>query len=109
MKLRERPHRVLMLAPTPGGWGETAFAVQLATALMSEGEEVLVMTRSATLPLFADTSIRYEVIPEQMFSLFPLLIEGTVDEFRPDAIVLCDIATTERTLRFAGCDHIKLL
>src|SRR5436309_1771500 len=100
--------RLLLLALTPRGWGETAFALHAARSLMTQGHQVLVFTRERTLPLFVGGSVPHQVVPEGGIAFLPLLLDVVVDDERPDAIVLCDIATTERALRLAGADPARV-
>jgi hypothetical protein len=103
-----RGRRVLLLALTPLGWGETAFAIHLAAALQESGYGVRVITQAMTVALFAGTGVPYETVSDDMLPLLPLLLDGLVEDFCPDVIVLCDIVTTERAFRHVGADPERL-
>jgi len=101
--------RFLLLALTPKGWGETAFGIHLARGLREGGHDVAFLTRESASPLFIEESFTHDVIPESMCELLPTFVDGLVEEIRPHAIVLCDIATTERAFRLVDADPLAIL
>lgn len=99
---------VLLLALTPRGWGESAFASDLGMALERRGITATVLARDGTRKLFAETGLGLQVVPDAAMPFLALIVDSLVSDLAPSGLVLCDIATTERACRFAGMDASRL-
>ncbi len=93
---------VLLLAPTPKGWGETAFAVHLGKELLESGWKVEALIHDSTAQLFHGGGIAVTPLPEAMMPFLELMLDEKIKKSRPAAVVLCDIVTSIRALKRAG-------
>jgi hypothetical protein len=106
------PHaakRFLLLALDPRGWGEATFAVYLGRTLRDDGHHVNLLHSAKTLPLLAGTDLPHQVLPDDRPAATTHAVDQSIDAFRPDALVLCDIVTTERALSVPGSDPKRVL
>lgn len=100
--MRTKSAPVLLLAPTPRGWGETAFAVHLGKELIKAGRDVQALICDATAPLFHGSGIAVTSLAESAGPFLGLMLEELINSARPAAVVLCDIVTSVRALKRAG-------
>ena len=92
----------MLVAPTPRGWGETAFAVHLGKDLIASGWKVHSLTCDSTASLFHGSGIAVTTVCDSTIPLLGLMIDALDDAVRPAAIVLCDIVASIRALKRAG-------
>lgn len=93
---------VLLLAPTPKGWGETAFAVHLGKDLARSGWEVRALIHESTAPLFHGEGIAVASVSQATSPFLALMLDEAVKTAKPAAVVLCDMVTSVRALKRVG-------
>jgi hypothetical protein len=94
---------VVLLAPTPQGWGETAFGVHLGKELVKSGRAVKALISQATAPLFQGSGIAVTALTEATTPFLGLLLDDLIKTARPSAVVLCDLVTSVRALK-----HVRM-
>lgn len=100
---------ILLIALTPKGWGETAFAVSMGRELIEAGYDVYAFTWDSMAGLFHGSGIEVKIVPEATMPFLGIMLDDIVQSIKPIAIVLCDIVTSVRTLRRAGVNPDSVL
>lgn len=93
--------RLLFLALSTRGFGETILGVRLAAQLRDEGHTATFLVHEAAAPVVSDAAFRHTAIPDHALRLLPLFLRAAIAADRPDAIVLSDYFTS--TLAFEKC------
>lgn len=93
---------VLLLAPTPKGWGETAFAVHLGKDLIKSGWNVQALISESTGPLFHGSGIGVTAFSAATLPFLGIMLDELITSARPAAVVLCDIVTSVRAFKHVG-------
>ena len=92
--------RVLFLALTPHGFGETLIGLALADQIASDDLTCRFIVEPAARTLLQDSRHEFDVIEPDMGVLCWLVIDDVVRSFRPDIIVLSDYFTYTAVLRW---------
>ncbi|MCY1014427.1 DUF6365 family protein [Pyxidicoccus sp. MSG2] len=96
--------RFLFLALTRAGWGETALGLRIAEELTAQGSSVSFLAHKSNSLLMADTPFAREFISDEAGMLVRAYVDSLVKDERPTAIVLSDMATTQRFCSQANVD-----
>lgn len=85
--------RLLFFAMSSAGYGETLIGMSLARQLRVAGIESFFIVEPTSERLLRGSGFPYLVLNNSMGSFATLLVDETVRDFRPDAIVLSDYFT----------------
>lgn len=85
--------RLLFLAMSSAGYGETLIGMQLARQLTKAGVECHFIIETASEKMLHGGPLPYTVLDASMGSFAQLLVDEQVARLRPDAIVLSDYFT----------------
>jgi hypothetical protein len=98
--MTERKH--LFLALSRKGWGETSLGLEVARQLRAVGDTVCFLAHSGSILALAGAGFQVQEVPEHLEPLLGMVLEECLADGDFDAIVLCDYATTDYTLRRGG-------
>jgi hypothetical protein len=90
--------KLLFLAMSQRGYGETVIGLSLARQLSGLGVQSHFVIEESAEHLLRPTGFAYSVISEAMGPLAGLVIDGIVAEFGPDGLVLADYLIWTRTM-----------
>lgn len=96
--------KLLFLAMSQRGYGETVIGMSLAQRLSAIGVQSHFVVEAAAEHLLRRSDFAYSVISESMGPLVRLVIDGIVSEVEPDALVLSDYVIYTRVMR----NHFRL-
>lgn len=85
--------KVLFLAMSTAGYGETLIGLSLAGQIRKAGVEVHFIVDSRSAPLLSGREFPHTVLEASMGRFAQLLIDSVIREFKPDLIVLSDYFT----------------
>lgn len=85
--------RLLFMAMSSAGYGETLIGMSLARQLRRAGVQSHFVIDTTSETLLRGSEFPYTVLDASMGALARLLVDEAVDGFRPDAIVLSDYFT----------------
>lgn len=100
--------KFLFLALTRAGWGETALGLRVAEELEAQGASISFLAHKSNSLLMSTTPFAREFISDEAGKLLRLYVDSLVQSERPSAIILSDMATTQRFCSQASVDSTFL-
>ena len=91
--------RLLFLALSQHGYGETVIGMSLARQLIPLGVESRFVVEATAEPVISRGGFGYTVLSESMGPLAGQALDDVVAEFKPDALVLADYLIFSRAMR----------
>jgi hypothetical protein len=91
--------RLLFLALSQRGYGETVIGMSLARQLIPLGVESRFVVEATAEPVISHGGFGYTVLSESMGPLAGRVLDDVVAEFKPDALVLADYLIFSRAMR----------
>jgi hypothetical protein len=91
--------RLLFLALSQHGYGETVIGMSLARQLIPLGVESHFVVEATAEPVISRGGFGYTVLSESMGPLAGRALDDVVAEFKPDALVLADYLIFSRAMR----------
>jgi len=91
--------RLLFLALSQHGYGETVIGMSLARQLLPLGVESRFVVEATAEPVVSHGGFGYTVLSESMGPLAGRVLDDVVAEFKPDALVLADYLIFSRAMR----------
>jgi hypothetical protein len=91
--------RLLFLALSQHGYGETVIGMSLARQLIPLGVESHFVVEATAAPVISHGGFGYTVLSESMGPLAGQVLDDVVAEFKPDALVLADYLIFSRAMR----------
>jgi Family of unknown function (DUF6365) len=91
--------RLLFLALSQHGYGETVIGMSLARQLIPLGVESHFVVEATAEPVVCHGGFGYTVLSESMGPLAGRALDDVVAEFKPDALVLADYLMFSRAMR----------
>jgi hypothetical protein len=91
--------RLLFLALSQHGYGETVIGMSLARQLIPLGVESHFVVEATAEPVISHGGFGYTVLSESMGPLAGQVLDDVVAEFKPDALVLADYLMFSRAMR----------
>jgi hypothetical protein len=91
--------RLLFLALSQHGYGETVIGMSLARQLLPLGVESHFVVEATAEPVVSHGGFGYTVLSESMGPLAGRVLDDVVAEFKPDALVLADYLIFSRAMR----------
>jgi hypothetical protein len=91
--------RLLFLALSQHGYGETVIGMSLARQLLPLGAECHFVVEATAEPVVSHGGFGYTVLSESMGPLAGRVLDDVVAAFKPDALVLADYLIFSRAMR----------
>lgn len=90
-------------------WGRTAIGLSIAASLQSAGAGVSLIIHETNAPLLDGKGFEFRVVGNALGPLVKILLQESIAEMAPDALVLCDYFSTCNLLHRLGIEDTDFL